>query len=265
MHTFFFVVIFVLLMYVFRERVEMFTVFKDGPGFRASLEAYYDASVLLKGLTDINNSVASVVVQRNGRLFVDKVWFDDTHNVIDNAHVSESVVEYMTFDRYGILFKNIQARFGVVTGVTRLNTEGSVTVVVFDETTEKNRVYDITFQTDTLSVLSDRFLNIEFIKKPDVDVIDKPEYVYDIHRFFMLLKNVHLYFGPKKTPHGTIRLTKDVLTVIVMDPNTFSSVVYDVHYNHETMTIINVVRSDMTFVLESTSDMHRLIKKSVLL
>ena len=264
MHTFFFVILVLLFVCVFRERVEMFTVFKDGPGFRASLEAYYKDSVKLRGLIDVNNSVATVVVQRNGRLFVDKVWFDDNHVVLDHARVSESVTDYMTFDRYDTLFNNIRARFDV-TGFTRLNTEGSVTAVVYDESTEKSRVYDITFQKDTLAVLSDRFLNIEFIKQP-VQEGNKPEYVYDIGRFFVLLKNVHLYFGPnKQQPHGTIRLTKDVLTVIVVDPSTFASVVYDVRYDHETMAIRNVALSDMTFVLESTSDMHRLIKKSALL
>ena len=90
--------------------------------------------------------------------------------------------------------------------------------------------------------------------------------MYDFNQFVLLLKNMHTYFArDSRKPHGTIRLTKDILTVIVMDPNTYASIVYDVHYNHETMAIRNVVRSDMTFVLESTSDMHRLIKKSALL
>lgn len=267
MYRFFLPIVLILLLYVFRERVEMFTVFKEASVFRESLATYYGESVSLQGLADINNSVASVIVRRNDRLFVDKVWFDDNHVVLDHAQVAETVIDYMTFDQYDALFRNVQTRFGerLVTGITRLNTEGSVTVVVYDDTTEKNQVYDITFRKDTSSVLSDHFLNIEFNKKPIVDAIDKPEYVYDIKQFFLLLKNIHLHFGPKKKPHGTIRLTKDVITVIVMDPNTFSSVVYDVHYDHDTMTLRNVVRSDMTFALESTTDMHRLIKKSVLL
>lgn len=268
MYTFFLFLLLVLLLYVFRERVEMFTVFQKGSDMRNSLNRYYDdTAVVLKGIVDINNSVASVVVQRAGVLFLDMVWFDESTDILDHAQVSESMNDFMTFDDYDILFDNVKKHFEgrVVVGVIRLVTEGSVTVIVYDESNDKNRVYDVTFDKDTLIVLSDMFLNIEF-NKPVVELVEKPEYVYDFNQFVLLLKNMHTYFArDSRKPHGTIRLTKDILTVIVMDPNTYASIVYDVHYNHETMAIRNVVRSDMTFVLESTSDMHRLIKKSALL
>lgn len=263
MYTFFLLLI--LLLYVFRERVEMFTVFRKGSDMRNVLNKYYADTVVLKGIVDINNSVASVVVQRAGVLYLDKVWFDESNNILDHAQVSESTNDFMTFDEYDRLYDNVKTHFEgrVVVGVIRLVTDGSVTVVVYDESTDKNQVFDITFDKDTLRVQSDRFLNIEF-SKPVVELLEKPEYVYDFKQFLLLLKNIHMYFAPLK-PHGTIRLTKDILTVIVMDPKTYTSIVYDVHYNHETMAIRNVVRSDMTFVLQSTSDMHRLIKKSALL
>jgi hypothetical protein len=265
MYTFFWLLLFILLLYVFRERVEMFTVFPKGSDLRDVLTRYYDDTVALKGIVDINNSVASVVVQRAGVLFLDKVWFDESNDILDHAQVSESTNDFMTFEDYDKLFENVKQRFEgrVVVGVIRLVTEGSVTVVVYDESNnDKNQVYDLTFDKDTLIVRSDRFLNIEF-SKPVVELGEKPQYVYDFKKFVLLLKNIHTYFArDARTPHGTIRLTKDILTVIVIDPKTYASIVYDVHYNHETMGIRNVVRSDMTFVLSSTSDIHRLIKKS---
>ena len=92
------------------------------------------------------------------------------------------------------------------------------------------------------------------------------KYEYDLNNFFLLIKNIHKYFDIYgKVPHGTIRLTKDVITVVVTDSKTHKSNVYDVHYNNQTMEIVDVQNTDMSFALEAKNDIHTLIKKSPIL
>ena len=78
------------------------------------------------------------------------------------------------------------------------------------------------------------------------------KYEYDLNNFFLLIKNIHEYFdNDGKIPHGTIRLTKDVITVVVTDPKTHESSIYDVHYNKQTMEIVDVQQTNMSFALEA--------------
>lgn len=262
--------LFMLTLFITWNRsIEMFTVF-DKDKFVRNVNEYYkfETNVVMLGVSDIHNSVATIAVRYDDRTYIEKVWFDEDLFVLDHARVSEilnnDILDIMTVARYTTLFENIRAKHENVVGVTRLTVDGSVTVVVFEQ--GKNKVYEITFDKDTLVIQSDTFLNIEYIPPEIKKTEEKPNYAYDIYDYFLLLKNIHMYF--KKTnqvPHGTIRLTKDILTLIVLTPRTYASVVYDVHYDNKSMKIKHVVRADMTHALESSNSVHTLIKKSPLL
>lgn len=119
---------------------------------------------------------------------------------------------------------------------------------------------------DTIFWIFTLFVLILFSKlTPRIEWFTK-EYNYDLNKFFLLVKNIHKYFEHDgHIPHGTIRLTKDLITIVVLNPNTYESMVYDVHYNNQTMEITDVRTVDMSFALEAKNEIHTLIKKSPIL
>lgn len=118
---------------------------------------------------------------------------------------------------------------------------------------------------DTIFWILTLFVLTLFLKvTPRIEWFTK-EYSYDLNKFFLLIKNIHVYFEHYgQIPHGTIRLTKDLITVVVSNPKTHESMVYDVYYN-KTMEITDVRTVDMSFALEAKNEIHTLIKKSPIL
>lgn len=253
------------------NRVEMFAVFQH-ESLMTHLQSYRE-DIEIQGISEINNSVVTLLTKsKDERYFVEKVWFDDNGSLLDYARVSEVFVTQeglsvagISPQRFSVLYANLVKHFESrrVVGIVRLTVDGVMTVVVQEN--DKNKVYEVTFEKDSLRIVSTHFLNIEYIK--DTNISDQgPNYVYDIQQFFRLVNHVNDHFAKRgQFPHGTIRLTKDIMTVIVADYQTYASVVYDVHYNNQTMDIVKVTQSDMTFALQSQSDIHTLIKKSPIL
>lgn len=281
MYNFFWIVfvVWILWLVFLRSRVEMFAVFQQ-ESLMSSLQSYRE-DIDIHGILDINNSVVTLLTKSNPdqRYFIEKVWFDDNGNLLDYARISEVFVvreglsKGLSPQRFSQLYSNLKKHFENrrVMGIVRFAVDGAMTVVIQEPNNQpenkarKNKVYEVSFEKDSLHIVSDHFLNIEYIK--DTNISEQfPNYVYDIQQYFILVNHVNDHFSKRgQFPHGTIRLTKDILTVIVADYQTYASVVYDVHYNNQTMDILKVTPSDMTFALQSQSDMHTLIKKSPIL
>lgn len=101
---------------------------------------------------------------------------------------------------------------------------------------------------------------------PRIEWLTNKNYAYDLDRFFLLINNVQKHFDDDgHIPYGTIRLTKDMITLVVLDPKTHQSHMYDIQYNNKTMEITDVTKADMAFAVEATNDIHTLIKKSPIL
>lgn len=271
MYKFFWIIFVVWILWLgVHNHVEMFAVFQH-ESLMTHLQSFRE-DIEIQGISDINNSVVTLLTKSKERYFIEKVWFDDNGSLLDYARVSEVFVtreglpvQVISPQRFSVLYANLMKHFEnrLVVGIVRLTVDGAMTVVIQEN--DKHKVYEVTFEKDSLRIVSAHFLNIEYIKYTNTS--DRvPNYVYDIQQYFRLVNHVNDHFAKRgQFPHGTIRLTKDILTVIVADYQTYASVVYDVHYNNQTMDIVKVIGSDMTFALQSQSDIHTLIKKSPLL